>query len=415
MARILKLPERFTFVAEDYVNFEPVLRWFDWSIRNEEVSIDFRDCKWSNYQSLALLLEYVWRLRAQGCKLDFWEGDGSAWEMWTAMGAKGWSQVLYSGDANFVGSDRKPLIAVRGTEDRQFALKAVEEYTSEFPIGFRDYLADVVNEILYNTLEHGHATIESVRIPSIIQFSWYAQRNELSVLIADTGAGVKKHLEQHYPAFEYDTDALLHAIQPETSGTFGRQSEYSSRNNAGMGLYVSSRLMMELKADMWIVSGNGQLHISPRERTTKELSAAWPGTFVLLTLRLKQHPPEIKHGDARNALLQEARERRAKESNGGSDQYVVSIFNYFGKWPEDKEAATKFRDRHLLPAVQDGKRILLDFRDVETPTHSFLNALLAGPVRAIADRGQNPFKFLRTTNDNDQIRETVLFILDTNT
>lgn len=415
MARILKLPERFTFVAEDYVNFEPVLRWFDWSIRSEEVSIDFRECKWSNYQSLALLLEYVWRLRAQGCKLDFWEGEGSAWEMWSAMGAKGWSQVLYSADANFVGSDRKPLIAVRGTEDRQFALKAVEEYTSGFPIGFRDYLADVVNEILYNTLEHGHATIETVRIPSIIQFSWYAQRDELSVLVADTGAGVKKHLEQHYPAFERDTDALLHAIQPETSGTFGRQSEYSSRNNAGMGLYVSSRLMMELKADMWIVSGNGQLHISPRERTTKELSAAWPGTFVLLTLRLKQHPPEIKHGDARNALLQEARERRAKESNGGSDQYVVSIFNYFGKYPEDKEAATKFRDRHLLPAIQEGKRILLDFRDVETPTHSFLNALLAGPVRAIADRGQNPFKFLRTTNDNEQIRETVLFILDTNT
>ncbi|MBM3756085.1 MAG: DUF4325 domain-containing protein [Acidobacteria bacterium] len=415
MPRILTLPERFTFIADDYVNFEPVLQWFDWSIHNEEVEIDFRGCKWSNYQSLALLLQYVLRLSRQGCKLKFEEGDGLAWQMWTGMVARPLGVEIDAAGENFIATDRTSLFAVRDTQDRQAALRAVEEYTSGFPIDYHDYLADIVNEILYNTLEHGHAAVERVRIPSLIQFERGLLSDEVSVLIADTGAGVKKQLEQTYPAFERDTDALLHAIQPETSGTFGRQSEYSSRNNAGMGLYISSGLMMSLKEDMWIVSGNGQLHILPRERTAKELSAAWPGTFVLLTLRLKQHPPEIKHGDARNALLQEARERRAKDANGGSDQHVVSMFNYFGKYPEDKEAATKFRDRHLLPAIQEGKRILLDFRDVETPTHSFLNALLAGPVRAIADRGQNPFKFLRTTNDNAQIRETVLFILDTNT
>lgn len=415
MARILTLPKAFMFVASEYANFEIVLRWFDWSIHDEDVLIDFGECKMANSESLALLLQYVWRLRAQGCHLEFREGDGLAWPMWADMGARAMSQEIDSADVNFIAADRKSLIAVRSTQDRQLALRAVEEHTNGFPTGYRDYLADIVNEILYNTLEHGHASVEKARIPSIIQFRRNVLSDELSVLIADTGAGVKRHLEQAYPAFERDTDALLHAIQPQTSGTFGRHSEYSSRNNAGMGLYVSIRLMLQLDADMWIVSGRGQLYVSPRETTTRELSAAWPGTFVLLTIRLKQQPPRIAHGDARNALLQEARERRAKESNGGSDQYVVSIFNYFGKYPEDKEAATKFRDRHLLPAIREGKRILLDFRDVETPTHSFLNALLAGPVRAIADRGQNPFKFLRTTNDNDQIRETVLFILDTNT
>jgi len=126
LAKILTLPERFTSVAQDYVNFEPVLEWFDWSIRDEEVSIDFRNCKWSNYQALALLLEYVWFLRAQGCTLDFWEGEGSAWEMWSAMGAKGWSQVLNSDITNFEGSGRKPLLAIRGTEERQRALLELE-------------------------------------------------------------------------------------------------------------------------------------------------------------------------------------------------------------------------------------------------------------------------------------------------
>ena len=58
----------------------------------------------------------------------------------------------------------------------------------------------------------------------------------------------------------------------------------------------------------------------------------------------------------------------------------VNIFNYFGKWAEDKDAAISFRDRRVLPAAAQDKRIELDFSGVETAPHSFLSALLATPI-----------------------------------
>lgn len=418
MERLLELPESFTAIHQDYVDFEPVLGWFDWTVAAEKVVIDFGHCKFANYQSLALLLEYVWTLRARGCVIEIRgseSSEASGYRMWTAMGARGWSQVLTNEHVNFLGSERKPLIAVRKSEDRQYALKALEEYLAEFPIGYKDYLTDIVNELLYNALEHGSGMESARQIPPVIQFSWYQHRDEISILVGDRGIGVKRHLEQSYPAFESDAEALRKAIEPETSGTFGRQSEYSSRNNAGMGLYVSSQLMMRLRADMWVVSGHGQLHVSPREITTRKLQGHWPGTFVLLTIRLRKAPPEIPHGQARADLMRDAREARLQRTNGDGEKLVVSIFNYFGKYPEDKTEATTFRDKHLLEAVRAKRALLLDFKEVETVTHSFLNALLAGPVRAYADLGLNPYKYVRATNENESVRETLAFILDTNT
>lgn len=415
MELVLELPEPFTIVAQDYVDFEPVLGWFNWNppAGVDRLVLDFRRCTHSNYQTLALLLEYVWTLHARGIRIEFWYEGSTAHDMWTHMGARGWSQVLNSEHVRFVGSERKPLIAVRTTEDRKYALKALEEYTSGFPIDYSDYLGDVVNEILYNALEHGEHFENNLRIPSLVQFSWYQIRDELSILVTDTGIGVKRHLEKHYKAFENDAEALRQAIQPETSGTFGQQSGYGSRNNAGMGLFVSSRLMQSLRGDMWIVSGNGQLHVSPREITTRELSSAWPGTFVLLNIRLWQAPPEIPHTGARSALMDEARQAREKRTNGG-DRIVISMQNHFGRYPEDKAEAVRFRDRVLMQAVHERKPILLDFKDVETATHSFLNALLAGPIRAYAEAQLNPYKYVRSTNDNEGVRQTIQFILDTN-
>lgn len=419
----LNLPHRFSLVAQDYINFDPVLSWFAWTIDDEEVLIDFRSCELANFQSLALLVFYIWHLRIGGKRVDLlydYEGSATASSMWANLGARGWSQVLFGEALNFEGGGHKPLIAVRGTEERQRALRELDEYTANFDINYRSYLTDIANELLYNTLEHGQAWRNSrgkdQRIPSLIQFSWYEARQELSVMVADLGVGIKAHLEKTYPAFESDEDAIRFAMQPEFYGTIGAQSEYSHRNNAGVGLYVSTQLMQRLRSDMWIVSGDGQVHISPREITSKPLAAGWPGTLVLFTVRLRTHPPEIVYEAARAEIRESAR-KSASGPNGKKDEerFVVSIGNRFGRHPEDKPEAIRFRDKYLLPAVQAGKPILLDFRNVVQTTHSFLNALLSGPIRAYSDNGLNPYKYVRVANASAEIRESVDFVLDTNT
>ena len=115
-------------------------------------------------------------------------------------------------------------------------------------------------------------------------------------------------------------------------------------------------------------------------------------------------------------LLAEIRQSAQREIDGASDKeqsarYVVSVFNYFGKWAEDKDRAITFRDRHLLPAIEAGKRIDLDFRDVETAPHSFLNALLATPVRRLGPRA---YQWIRIYNAPGSIHEIIDKVLEDN-
>jgi hypothetical protein len=65
-----------------------------------------------------------------------------------------------------------------------------------------------------------------------------------------------------------------------------------------------------------------------------------------------------------------------------------------------------------MPAVDEGKGLILDFDEVVSAPHSFLNALLASPIR---DLGMSAYKRIKIRNASPEIRETIDFILDENT
>lgn len=66
----------------------------------------------------------------------------------------------------------------------------------------------------------------------------------------------------------------------------------------------------------------------------------------------------------------------------------------------------------LLPEVESGKKVLLDFEGVVSSPHSFLNALLATPIKRL---GMSSFKRIKVINAKPDIRETIDFILEDNT
>lgn len=179
-----------------------------------------------------------------------------------------------------------------------------------------------------------------------------------------------------------------------------------------MGLFLSTNIVRRLRADMHIISGNGLLHVSPADITTRRLEHPWPGTLALVTLRLEKNA-----GFDLNAMMAEFREAAAREQsakNKAEDEgtFYLSVYNYFGTYPEDKSAAIKYRDRVLLDAIASGKRILLDFDRVESSPHSFLNALLATPIKRL---GMAAYKRIKIVNAKPDIRETIDFIFEDNT
>ncbi|MGS3144595.1 STAS-like domain-containing protein [Aeromonas sanarellii] len=163
---------------------------------------------------------------------------------------------------------------------------------------------------------------------------------------------------------------------------------------------------------MHIVSGNGVLHISPRDITGRTLESHWPGTFVLVSVKLEKGAEFTLH-----SMMQELRDMAYKEQKKGDDNekentFYLSIHNYFGSYAEDKEAAIKFRDSRLFPQVHEGKTILVDFNNVKSAPHSFLSGLFASPIKTL---GMQSYKKLKFVNTIPEIRETLDFILDENT
>lgn len=414
----LSLPNKFAFKDHDVLDFERFLSFFNWTLSNVPVKIDLTTCQTANYQGLSLLVLYAWKLRSQGCRVSFIEDNSEigASSMWRNMGARGTFSVLSNPTQQFKGNKYKPLFAVRSADDFKVVIESADSYTNDFNVEYENTLRYVIGELLYNTLEHGKVfggpQLKDKRIPSIAQFTWYKKTNEIHLIIGDVGIGIKKHIEQAYPGQESDEDAIKLALKPKVSGTFGASDPYKNKNNAGMGLYISSNIIRRLNADMHVMSGNGLLHISPRDVTGRTLSSIWPGTFVLVTIRIENNPAFILH-----KIMQEFRDAANMEQVTAdrmeeNTRLYVSITNYFGRFAEDKEAAINFRDRRLFKAIDDGLVITMDFDNVVSSPHSFLSALLASPIKVL---GMQAYKRIKIVNATPEIRETIDFIFEDNT
>ncbi len=399
--------------------FDPVMEFFDWDLRDRPVEIDFTGCSSANYQSLSLLIPYCWRLKQAGCSISFKfneESDQSSGRMWRMMGGPGLFAVATDHTTNFACTDVKPLIAIRNAADLKGALDRADGFVSHFGVEYQKTLRYVLAELLYNATEHGRRDFRwrgrRLPTPAILQLSWYEQANEIGILVADVGIGVHAHLSRAYPALATHDEALRLAIQPEISGTFGQHDPYSDRNNAGMGLYISSSIVRRLRADMHIVSGNAVLHVSPSDLSSHSLHKPWPGTFVLVSMRLEQSAmfalDQMMH-EARQRAIEEVSVRQSQEAE---NRHYVHIFNFFGQRAEDKQAAIDYRRRHLITAVDSGKVVVLDFDGVVSATHSFLNALLSSPIRRM---GMQAYKRIRIIRASSDIRETIDYVLDDNT
>lgn len=415
-ATTIKLPPTFAFKSHDVIDFDKVIGQFDWSIKNRPIKVDFTECKSANYQALSLLVLYLWKLRENNCTVSFTLSEEGASLMWKMMGAQQMFQVSTNEETNFKSNSRKPLVAVRNQNDFKTSVDSINNFIDGFDIKYLETLRYVLSELLYNTLEHGKAYFkykgQNLRFPSIVQFTEYQTRDEIHFIVADLGIGIKEHLRQAYPAISSDEEALRHAIKPQVSGTFGSSNPYESKNNAGVGLYISSNIIRRLNADMYLVSGEASLHISPRDVTSKTLSSRWPGTFALVTIKLEKAANFELH-----AMMHEFRESARKElslgqKSEGDETFYVNIYNYFGGFAEDKEAAIKFRDRYITPKIKEGKKLLLDFENVLISPHSFLSALIATPAKIL---GMKAYKYIRVINAKPEIRETIDYILDENT
>jgi STAS-like domain of unknown function (DUF4325) len=394
-------------VYQDYSfeSFDELFKLFDWSLKYKKVEFNFVGVDFILEFLASLIYVYLRYLVKEKCQLKFLflSGDVEIDLFIDLFRREDWDNILKK--KKIVSKELIPFV-VYNSEDREYALDYTENYTKNFNQEYAKTLRYIVNEILYNTLEHGN---NEYKIPSYIFFFWDEKLNEFSFSVIDVGSGIKQHLRQTYQNLSTDSEAILHSIKPQISGTFGRPSTgYETKNNAGVGLFFSSSIAQRLNADMFIVSGNGFVHISPTEIIAKELDNQWKGTFVYVKMKLGL----IKDLNFQKMLAEITKSIPKAVKVTEENNLYISVMNYFGKYAEDKDLAKKIRDKYILPALAENKSLTIDFEDIVSAPHSLLNAMLATPIERL---GLSAYKKIKIINAAPEIRETLDFIFDDNT
>lgn len=83
---------------------------------------------------------------------------------------------------------------------------------------------------------------------------------------------------------------------------------------------------------------------------------------------------------------------------------IIKIKELVGEFAENKDIAKEIRIKHLLPELNKGKSITLDFSGVSGTTQSFVHALLSEPIRQFRDRALEDIEY---SNCSDVVKEVI--------
>lgn len=76
---------------------------------------------------------------------------------------------------------------------------------------------------------------------------------------------------------------------------------------------------------------------------------------------------------------------------------------------EDKDAAREIREKRIIPALDQGDLVEIDFEKVETATQSFVHALISEPLRRFGESVMERVTFVNCSQD---VREIVITVVE---
>jgi hypothetical protein len=265
-------------------------------------------------------------------------------------------------------------------------------------------------ELLRNVVQHAAS-----RIGGVAMAHYYPTTGLVEVCVADMGIGIKNTINEAYPEIDSPLKALKFATQPHVSRTFGPSVYSSMKDNAGLDLFFIKQITSlsggsfflgsyEALADIW-----GDTEGKQRKLYKIARADGWPGTFAYLQLRRDS----IAEFDAIltvcRELAAEARKYPAElaldfveEVPDLEDLLIVSVRDF----EEDVDKAAEVRDKVILPSINSGRMVVIDFAGVNFATQSFVHALMYKVIRD----GQQIGATLSIANCTNSTREAVMAV-----
>jgi len=235
-------------------------------------------------------------------------------------------------------------------------------------------------ELLRNVVQHARS-----RIGGLVSAAYFPKSGIVDVVVADIGCGIRASLREAYPEITSDQKAVRFAMQPHVSGTFQSGAYQSMKDNAGLGLFFIKEIAARAHGGLFLGSGRmladvwGEPDGTQKKRYVEAQSLGWRGTFALLQLR-RESIGEFGELLARcREIAAEVRKNRSELAVDFLDERLdlEGLTTFLIKAiEEDVEAAAKIREEGILPTLERGDLVLLDFSGVRAATQSFVHALM---------------------------------------
>ncbi len=87
----------------------------------------------------------------------------------------------------------------------------------------------------------------------------------------------------------------------------------------------------------------------------------------------------------------------------------ILLLDRIGKFAENKDIARQIRLEQLIPALEKGQTIILDFKGVDGATQSFIHALISDLFRKYGPSILDKIEF---KNCNQTIQTIILIVTD---
>jgi len=88
---------------------------------------------------------------------------------------------------------------------------------------------------------------------------------------------------------------------------------------------------------------------------------------------------------------------------------IIKLFEKTGSFAENKDIARELRVNEILPTLEKGDNIILDFENIDAATQSFIHALISDLIRKYGNEILDKIEF---KSCNDKVQKIIIIVTD---
>jgi hypothetical protein len=242
----------------------------------------------------------------------------------------------------------------------------------------RAALSYTISEVVRNAAEHSET-----KGGVFFAGGYFRNRGRVTFAVADAGIGIKGSLisGRVIDSGHSDAEAIERAVQPHVTGA-GRGEELLAPNNAGLGLYVTRKIVEACDGEFYIQSRSAGYY---EHRGVAKFSGAvspWDGTVVEVTVRPDRMPDFSPLFDKIAEEVSGFGELKLHFTKGPREARVLSPPVDATGFAADKDWFIRSR-QECFDELSEGGLVEIAFQRAKYTTQSAVHALLYEPIRLL--------------------------------